>query len=77
MARQIGGEDGTELYFVQFHRAAPDGSEFEWIEGPYTKKGTAKQRISFWKNYLARREPAWEVTGDVVKPVIVGWEIVE
>ncbi|CAL9529932.1 hypothetical protein [Streptomyces sp. enrichment culture] len=53
MARNIGA-DGRTVYRAVITSTSPNSRPSTWYEGPYSKPGTARARIAFWRGYLAR-----------------------
>lgn len=67
MARNISMEPDAPVYraIVKIHNTALGFSDTKY-EGPYSQAGTAKARVTFWKNYMANRDGVY-VTGWVEK----------
>lgn len=65
MARDIGMASDAELFRAVITKHYGDGTVETVHEGPYDKPGTARGRIGFWRNHLARRDDGSRAEGHV------------
>ncbi|MFD5451250.1 hypothetical protein [Streptomyces sp. NPDC127100] len=63
MARDIGVTPGAELFRAVTTKYYGDGTVETVYEGPYDKPGTARGRVGFWRNHLAKREDGSKAQG--------------
>lgn len=74
MARNISADGETPVYraIIKFYDDE-GGLRFSEYEGPYAKKGSARARVTFWKNYLGHR---YTIEGWVEEGT-VEWKLVD
>lgn len=68
MARNIGA-DGSTVYRAVIQCTSRKGDTWTRHEGPYSKAGNARARVTFWSNYLGRT--GGSATGRVEQAVTV------
>ncbi|GAA1111947.1 hypothetical protein [Streptomyces javensis] len=77
MARDIGMEPDAALFRAVIVKSYANGTSHTVYEGPYDSRGSARARVSFWRNHFGRRrngdsadghvercQPVWEKVPD-------------
>lgn len=65
MARIIGMTEDAKVYRAVTHKTFADGTKTTVYEGPYDKVGTARARVTFWRNHLAKSGKGASADGHV------------
>ncbi|MER5302241.1 hypothetical protein ABT039_22660 [Streptomyces lasiicapitis] len=67
MARGIGMQPDAVLYRAVIVKSYADGEQHTVYEGPYDDIGSARRRVTFWRNHLAKRNDGSKAVGQIEK----------
>ncbi|MER6253641.1 hypothetical protein ABT224_20025 [Streptomyces sp. NPDC001584] len=65
MARVIGMKENANVYRAVTRKTFADGTTATVYEGPYDQIGTARARITFWRNHFTRYGKGGSADGHV------------